>query len=50
MEEKADRQDAISFALEEAQARLEHTDASLSALTEEVEHSSQDIRVSGREQ
>ncbi|CAM9607803.1 unnamed protein product [Pylaiella littoralis] len=44
MEEKADRQDAISFALEEAQARLEHTDASLSALTEEVEHSSQDIR------
>lgn len=45
MEEKADRQDAISSSLEDAQTRLEDAEASLSALAEELEHSSQDTRV-----
>ncbi|CBN79691.1 hypothetical protein Esi_0368_0016 [Ectocarpus siliculosus] len=44
MEEKADRQDAISSSLEDAQTRLEDAEANLSALAEELEHSSQDTR------
>lgn len=46
MEEKADRQDAISSALEGAQTRLEDAEANIVALTEELEHSAQETRVS----
>lgn len=45
MEEKADRQDAISSALEGAQTRLDDAEANIAALTEELEHSAQDTRV-----
>lgn len=46
MEEKADRQDAISSALEGAQTRLEDAEANIAALTEELEHSARETRVS----
>eukprot|EP00752_Nemacystus_decipiens_P004826 g4392.t1 len=44
MEEKADRQDAISSALEGAQTRLDDAEANIAALTEELEHSAQETR------
>lgn len=46
MEEKSDRQDTISSALEGAQARLEDVEASVVSLTEELDNSSQEMRVS----
>lgn len=46
MEEKADRQDEISSSLEDAQARLDDAEANISALTAELESSSQEARVS----
>ncbi len=45
MEEKSDRQDAISSGLEGAQARLEDVEASVVSLTEELDHSSEEMRV-----
>lgn len=45
MEEKADRQDAISSTLEGAQVRLEDAEVNIAALTEELEHSTQETRV-----
>lgn len=46
MEEKADRQDVMSSALEGAQTRLEDAEANIAALTEELEHSARETRVS----
>lgn len=46
MEEKADRQEEISSALEDTQARMDDAEANISALTEELDRSSQEARVS----
>lgn len=46
MEEKADRQDGMASAIEDAQARLEEAEANIVHLTEETETSGQDVQAS----
>lgn len=46
MEEKADRQDRIASALEDAQARLEEAEINVAAITVEMQSSAEELQAS----